>query len=315
MSDYIELWDAIELCGERVIAGWSKLPSKLERHAPSRAELIAERAKILELPDKDVLADARATQRNRAKRLARERKIANQPLTSIDDAIAKLKAEIASTKDKRRKRIFERTLARLEKPGPLKSPAPSKNDLVNEHRNYLLEEQERLQTPAMAARERWDMMHDRLRRAVASGVLPAYARLPLYQSLLGNVMPLPSALFPEPGERRVDFPFGANGERFPAEIVFVRADIERLFFATPARDDIAEIFNRKTRQTPTPTQDRVRNEMLRDLESMDPKRDPRKMKQTSLPAQYGVKSRSTCKKALDAAVLLHAERQSATSDS
>jgi hypothetical protein len=96
----------------------------------------------------------------------------------------------------------------------------------------LLDERERLQAPAVAARERWETMHDRLRRANANGDPRAYARLPLDASPLGIISPLPPELFPEPGKLRIDLAYGANGERFPAEVVFVRADLEQRFPAT-----------------------------------------------------------------------------------
>lgn len=58
MPEYITLRDAIEFCGPRVIAGWRG--NGLERHAPSRSELIAERSKVLEMSAEAILADAKA---------------------------------------------------------------------------------------------------------------------------------------------------------------------------------------------------------------------------------------------------------------
>jgi hypothetical protein len=150
MPDYINLPDAIELCGPRVIAGWSK-DGGVERRAPTRGELIAERTKIMEMPAAAILADAKATHRNLTDRLEREHALADQPLTNIDGAldklraeIAKLQVEVAATQDKSQKTAVlrkiaarKRTLASLEKSRAAKPIAisRSKKELVNEHRN------------------------------------------------------------------------------------------------------------------------------------------------------------------------------------
>jgi len=54
VSEYIELRDAIEFCGPRAIGGWRG--NGLERHAPTRGELIAARSKILALSAEAILA-------------------------------------------------------------------------------------------------------------------------------------------------------------------------------------------------------------------------------------------------------------------
>lgn len=231
MPEYITLRDAIEFCGPRVIAGWRG--NGLERHAPSRSELIAERSKVLEMSAEAILADAKATQRNRKRRLEREHALADQALTSVDGALDKLRTEIALTKARHRKAQLKRALAELEKSRSAKPITRSKDDFVNDHRDYLLDELEKAQAPAIAARERWDTIHHRLRRVVRVGALQAYARLPVDSSPLGIIVPLAADLFPEPAELHVALPLGVSGERFRSKVVFVQADLEQVFNVMP----------------------------------------------------------------------------------
>lgn len=318
MSDYINLRDAIALC-----AGWSE--NSFERRVPTRGELIAQRTEILELAAEAILADANATHRNLIRRRERERDLANQPLTSIDDALDKLRAEIAkqrvevaSTKDKSQKTALlkkisarERVLERLKTSREAKSIGRSKDDLVNAHRNYLLTELEKAQAPAVAARDTWDRTHDQLRRAVDCDALRAYARLRLDGSSLGIIKPLAAELFPEPGDLRVDLPYGANGERFPAEVVFVRADLERVFLpiAEPTNGKPANT-NRNSRRSHHPTRDRAVERMETAIsEGRETLESLRGLTEQALADVCEVRSRDTARLALAQLVA----RQTATS--
>lgn len=220
VSDYLALREAIELCGPRMIAGWTGD----EGRAPSGRELAAQRTEILEWSDEAILKDAEETRTNREQRIEQERTADDLTRTSVNDALDKLRAKIASTEDVEQRANLEKALARLEKPPLTDARAPSTQDLANDHRHFLLDELETFQAPALAKRARRDAVHDRLRRAVADGALRHYARLALAGSPLGIIERLQAEVFPEFGETCVALPWGPL-----AQVVFLREDLDRVF--------------------------------------------------------------------------------------
>ncbi|HXP05811.1 MAG TPA: hypothetical protein VN808_16955 [Stellaceae bacterium] len=162
--------------------------------------------------------------------------------------------------------------------------------------------------PNQAALARWAQAHALLRDKTLSGGVRPQIQEP------GGKRYCPTAdewrqqgAFPAPDEAEAHWPSRGG---FPLHIVYL-AELRNAFDSNAERRTSDE---KPERRRQSPTRDRVRDAMLCDLKSGDPRRDPRLMKQSALPGWYGVKSRETCTKALHAAVSLFAGRQSATND-